>query len=81
MKTMLNKFGFPPGAWRGAKEEVREMLIAKARTHSFITYSEPAPKISSITVEYYDLRLNALLGEVVAGNPQVASQEWVNPLR
>lgn len=60
----LNRFGFPPEAWRFAKTEVRSILIERAKRRSFITYSQLAPEITAISVEYHDPRLNALLGEV-----------------
>lgn len=60
----LNKFGFPPAAWRAAKTEVRSILVERAKRRSFITYSQLAPHITAIRVEYHDPRLNALLGEI-----------------
>lgn len=67
MKTpsqSLNRFGFSPEAWRFAKTEVRSILIERAKRRSFITYSQLAPQITAISVEYHDPRLNALLGEI-----------------
>lgn len=66
----MNKFGFSPGAWHDAKEEVRAILIEHAKARSFITYSQLAPQITAVNVEYHDPRLNALLGEVATEEEQ-----------
>jgi len=66
----LNKFGFTPNAWEAAKNEVRVILIDCAKSRSFITYSQLAPQITAVEVDYHDPRLNALLGEVATEEEQ-----------
>jgi hypothetical protein len=66
----LNKFGFTDDAWEDAKNEVRVILIERAKQRGFITYSELAPLISAVEVEYHDPRLNALLGQVATEEEQ-----------
>jgi aromatic ring-opening dioxygenase catalytic subunit (LigB family) len=66
----LNKFGFTRVAWRAAKNEVRAILIECAKRRRFITYSQLAPQIVAVSVEYHDPRLNALLGQVATEEEQ-----------
>ena len=68
--TKLNKFGFKHADWDDAKDEVRVILVEHAKRRSFITYSQLAPLITAVDVEYHDHRLNALLGEVATDEEQ-----------
>jgi hypothetical protein len=59
------QFGFTDKEWKAAKEEARELLIAKAKVHGdTITYLDLASQITSISVEAHDQRLFHLIGEV-----------------
>jgi hypothetical protein len=66
----LNKFGFTAAEWLSAKNEIREILISRAKSRGFITYSQLAPMITSVLVDYHDPYLNALLGEVATEEEQ-----------
>ena len=60
----MTKYGFDESAWESAKNEVKKILIERARLRGMIPYSELVRQIKSIDVEAHDQRLFHLLGEV-----------------
>jgi hypothetical protein len=60
----MPKYGFEDSDWSLAKNEVKEILIERAKVRGMIPYSELVRKIASIQVEAHDPRLFHLLGEV-----------------
>jgi len=60
----MTKYGFDDSAWESAKNEAKEILIARAKLRGMIPYSDLVQKIKSIDLEAHDQRLFHLLGEV-----------------
>ena len=60
----MTKYGFDDSAWESAKNEVKKVLIERAKLRGSIPYSELVRQIKSIDVEAHDQRLFHLLGEV-----------------
>lgn len=56
--------GFAPDKWDAAKEEARQVMIARARRGRTIAYSELVTEIKSITLQARDPRLFHFLGEI-----------------
>jgi hypothetical protein len=64
--AQLNCFGFSEKTWQAAKDEACAILVAKARTRSFITYSDLAAQLTTIYFAYDDERFFALLGTLAS---------------
>lgn len=60
----MTKYGFDYSAWELAKEEVKSLLIERAKLRGMIPYSDLVRQIKSINIEAHDQRLFQLLGEV-----------------
>jgi hypothetical protein len=60
----LSNYGFTPKEWAAAKNEAKELLVARAKVRGMIPYSELVAKITSIRLEAHDQRLFHLLGEL-----------------
>jgi len=60
----MTKYGLYDSAWESAKNEVKKILIERAKLRGMIPYSELVRQIKSIDVEAHDQRLFHLLGEV-----------------
>ena len=56
--------GFSIERWESAKDEARQIMIARARRGRTIAYSDLASEIKSISLQARDLRLFYLLGEI-----------------
>jgi molybdopterin synthase catalytic subunit len=50
--------------WDAAKEEIKNLLIERAKVRGMIPYSELADKVRSMNLEAHDQRLFHLLGEI-----------------
>jgi molybdopterin synthase catalytic subunit len=57
-------YGFPQRDWDAAKQEVRRILIERAKVRGMIPYSDLAGKIGAIPLEAHDQRLFHLLGQI-----------------
>lgn len=58
--------GFAQADWDRAKEEARQIMIARAKVRGMIPYSELVRQISSISLEAHDPRLFHFLGEIAS---------------
>jgi molybdopterin synthase catalytic subunit len=50
--------------WEAAKQEIRNLLVERAKVRGMIPYSELAEKVRSMNLEAHDQRLFHLLGEI-----------------
>src|SRR5216117_1036645 len=60
----MSTYGFSQAEWDAAKQEARNLMIARAKVRGMIPYSAPAAKIKAVHLEAHDQRLFPLLGEV-----------------
>ena len=60
----MTKYGFDLSTWERAKDEVKSLLIERAKLRGMIPYSDLVRQIKSINIEAHDQRLFHLLGEV-----------------
>lgn len=58
--------GFAQPDWDSAKEEARQIMIARAKVRGMIPYSDLVRQISSISLEAHDSRLFHFLGEIAS---------------
>jgi ferritin-like protein len=65
-ESMTTKYGYPITMWTKAKEEMKEVLIERAKMHGLMPYSELVEKIKSIELEPESYALATMLGEVSA---------------
>lgn len=61
---MATKYGYPENIWNKAKEEMRQILIERAKVRGMIPYSELVKKIRTIQLEPDSYALANMLGEV-----------------
>ena len=61
---MTQTYGFSSGTWEEAKEEVRQILIQRARNRETITYSDLVLEIQAIVFEPDSYALASMLGQV-----------------
>jgi len=61
---MAGKYGFSIEKWEEAKEEIRKILIARAKSQNLISYSELASQIMTIEIEPHAYALHEMLGEI-----------------
>jgi hypothetical protein len=73
--VLQGSFDVAPERWEAAKEEVRSILVEKARQRAMIPYSELVGMVKSVTFKAFDQRLFAILGQV-----SVAEHEQGRPL-
>ena len=64
MASMSGKYGFSIEVWEEAKEEIRQILIARAKIPDPISYSELASRLITIQVEPNEYALAEMLGEI-----------------
>lgn len=57
-------YGYPADQWEKAREEMRQILIERARLRGMIPYSTLVSKIQTIRMEPESYALAAMLGEV-----------------
>jgi hypothetical protein len=60
----MSSKGLSQNQWNSAKNEIRGVLVKRARTGTTISYSELANGIGSLLLEARDQRLFQLLGEI-----------------
>ncbi len=58
--------GFAKADWDSAKEEAKEIMIARAKVRGMIPYSDLVRQITSITLGAHDPRLFHFLGEIAS---------------
>lgn len=61
---MATKYGYPLGKWNEAKEDMKQILIERARVRGMIPYSELVKKVKAIRLEPESYALAAMLGEI-----------------
>ncbi len=61
---MAGKYGFSIEKWEEAKEEIRKILVARAKISNPISYSELASQIMTIEIEPHTYALHEMLGEI-----------------
>jgi hypothetical protein len=60
----MSKFGFTDAEWQAGKNEIRDVLVERAKIRGMIAYSELVGHLTSVSVEPHDPRLFHLLGDV-----------------
>ena len=58
------KYGYQIANWKKAKEDMRQVLIERAKVRGMISYSELTSKITAIHIEPKSYALAAMLGEI-----------------
>ena len=61
---MDTRYGFSSTNWNMAKEEMRQILINRAKVRGMIPYSELTKKITAIHMDPESYALAAMLGEL-----------------
>ncbi len=61
---MTTKYGYSIADWNKAKEEMRQVLIERAKVRGMIPYSELASKIRTIQIKPQSYALAAMYGEI-----------------
>lgn len=61
---MATKYGYPEDIWNKAKEEMRVILIDRAKNRGMIPYSELVRQIKTIHLEPDSYALGNMLGEI-----------------
>src|SRR6266511_4745557 len=62
--VLQGSFDVPSEQWAAAKEEIRRVLIEKARNRAMIPYTELVGLVKSVRFNAYDQRLFAILGQI-----------------
>ena len=61
---MTTKYRYSLADWDSAKEEMRQILIERAKVRGMIPYSELAIKVQAIRLQPESYALAAMLGEI-----------------
>lgn len=61
---METRYGFSLADWDKAKEEMKQILIERAKVRRMIPYSELVEDVKSIALEPHSYALAAMLGEI-----------------
>jgi len=61
---VITKYEYPIDKWNEAKEEMKQILIRRAKVRGMIPYSELAGKINAISIQPESYALAAMLGEI-----------------
>ena len=61
---MPSKYGYSLDEWKRAKEEMRQILIERARARSTISYSELVGRVRAISLDPNSYALTAMLNEI-----------------
>lgn len=61
---MVTKYGYPIEMWDKGKEEMKQILIGRAKIRKSIYYSELVSQIKSIIIEPESYALATMLGEI-----------------
>jgi hypothetical protein len=63
--VLQGSFDIDPAKWEAAKDEIRAILIEKAKQRAIgITYSDLVEQIKSVRFSAHDQRLFAILGQI-----------------
>ncbi len=62
--VLQGSFDVAPELWAAAKDEIRHVLIQKAKQRAMIPYSELVGLVEPVTFNAYDPRLFAILGQI-----------------
>jgi hypothetical protein len=62
--VLQGSFDVPPAEWAAVKEEIRRVLVEKARLRAMIPYSELVGLVTSAHFNACDQRLFAILGQI-----------------
>lgn len=57
-------YGRPPEQWAKAKQEIRDILITKARERAMIPYSELVDMVDSVQLDAFGPPLSSMLGQL-----------------
>jgi len=60
----METFGYAAKTWQAAKDEIRAVLLERARRPETIAYSELVQKVRAIDLQAHDPRLDELLGQI-----------------
>jgi molybdopterin synthase catalytic subunit len=61
---MGTKYGFPESQWNRAREEMKRILIERARVRGMIPYSELVAQLTTIKLNPESYALAKMLGEI-----------------
>ena len=61
---MITRYDYPIEGWNKGKEEMRQILISRAKVRGMIPYSELTSQINSINLDPESYALAAMLGEI-----------------
>ncbi len=61
---MVGRYGYPLDRWEQAKDEMRQILIRRAKAGEPIAYSELVAQIGALSMEPDSYALAAMLGEI-----------------
>lgn len=61
---MNAKYGYPPDLWSRAKQEMRQIIIERAKIRGRIPYSELVAGVQAIQLDPESYALAAMLGEI-----------------
>src|SRR4051812_3123114 len=62
--VLQGSFDVPPEKWAAAKDEIRRVLVEKAKQRSMIPYSELVGRVTSVNFRAFDQKLFAILGQI-----------------
>lgn len=62
--VLQGSFDVPPARWEAAKEEIRAILIEKAKQRAMIPYSDLVERVKSVAFNAFDTKLFAILGQI-----------------
>jgi hypothetical protein len=61
---METKYGYSLSAWNTAKEEIKQILIERAKVRGMIPYGELTEMVETISLEPWSFAMAAMLGEI-----------------
>jgi molybdopterin synthase catalytic subunit len=70
---MTTKYGYSLDKWNEAKEEMKQILVERAKVRGMIPYSDLVEKVKSIKLEPESYALSNMLGEVSAEEDAVGN--------
>jgi hypothetical protein len=62
--VLQGSFDVPPEDWAAAKEEIRLVLVEKAKSRTMIPYSDLVGLVKAVHFNAFDQRLFAILGQL-----------------
>lgn len=61
---MANRYGYSHDVWNQAKDEMRQVLIERAKVRGMIPYSELTSQVQTIRFDPDSFAFHAMLGEI-----------------